>query len=594
MRWTVRSTPWVQPLRRWALGCVLWVTLAGGVDAQGGPAIPEPWRFEDVGAESGLDVAQRSGDPEQRYIVDVKSIGAALLDVDRDGLLDVFLTSGSTVDRQRNGEAGFGCHLFRNLGQLRFAEVDLEVPAFGWASGAASADVNGDGWDDLLVTCYGQDRLLINRAGKLEDVTKDCGIAGDGWSTSASFADLDGDGDLDVYVARYLAFDFDNPPHHGLPGWSCLYRGLPIPCGPRGFTPTADRVFANRGDGTFEDVALAWGFGSASPQFGLGVLIADLVGDHRPDVFVANDASPNFLFENRGDRFAEIAFVAGVAYNENGEEQACMGIDSADLDANGHLDLVVTNFEQEMNNAFLNNGAGVFFDRPEHVGIGVASRDALSWGVGLRDFDGDGVVDLFVANGHVYREADRDSKSLGYAQRDHLFVGRREGKRVRFVESGERLGIREKHVSRAAAFGDLDNDGDLDILVAHLNSPPSLYVNHAPAEFRRVTLELEQPGPNRQAIGARLEVAVGDWRDVYEVRRQSSFQSSHDVRIIIGLGDRRDAGTIRVRWPDGAWEGFELPGEVTRLKLTRGAGQQSLGEEPKAGSGNPGVTTRPG
>ncbi|MGE3165910.1 MAG: CRTAC1 family protein [Planctomycetota bacterium] len=556
------------------------------------PEAPAPWHFEDVAERAGLTQAQRSGGPEQRYIVDVKAIGAALFDLDHDGLLDVFLTSGSTVERHRTGEPGFGCHLYRNLGGLRFEPVALEVPAFGWASGVAAADIDGDGWDDLLITGYGQIRLLRNREGRLEDVTARSGIDGTGWSTSAAFADLDGDDDLDVYIARYLQFDFASPPRHGLPGWSCLYRGVAIPCGPRGFPATPDGVYFNRGDGTFEPAGEKWGLGSPAPQFGLGVLIADLVGDHRPDIFVANDASPNFLFENHGDRFEEIAFVAGVAYNENGEEQACMGVDAADLDGNGHLDLVVTNFEQESNNVFLNDGHGAFFDRPEHVGFGSVSREALSWGVGLRDFDGDGVVDVFVANGHVYREADGDSKSPGYAQRDHLFVGRREGEAVRFDERGSELGIRAKTVSRAAAFGDLDNDGDVDILVAHLNAPPSLYENHSPPQFRRVAITLEQPGANRQALGARLVISVGDWRGLYEVRRQSSFQSSSDPRIHVGLGTRTIAGTIGVRWPNGAEETFALPTGVADLRLVRGMGTR-VEREAGADSLSPPVESRP-
>ncbi|MEM7166675.1 MAG: CRTAC1 family protein [Planctomycetota bacterium] len=564
-----------------------------------GPALAQSkaaaWHFEPrQGAATGIAFAQRSGTPEQRYIVDVKSTGVALLDFDRDGLLDLFFTAGSTVDRHRNGEPGFGCRLFRNTGDLRFVDVTAAagIPALGWASAVAAADWDGDGWDDLLVTCVGTDRLLRNDEGRFDGNAP--ALSGSGWSAGAAFADLDLDGDLDIYITGYLQFDFTNPPVHGAPGWSCTYRGVPIACGPRGFPPQADRVFRQDG-GEFTDVSSSWGFASTPPQFGLGVLIADLHGDPRPEVFVANDASPNFLFTNsntpddRGPSWQDNGFLAGVAYNEDGEEQAGMGVDAADVDNDGDLDVFVTNFEEEKNNLYVNQGNGTFVDRTDHYGLGAAGRPYLSWGTAFRDFDNDGYLDLFVANGHVYPEADADAKSPGYAQRDHLFVGTPREAGFRFVERGSELGMTPKGVGRGAAFGDLDNDGDVDIVVCNLNAQPLLYVNHAPTSHRSLQLTLEQPGANRQAIGARVTVRCGDLQRTLEVRRNDSFQASSAARLHVGLGTTQVAGTVEVRWPGGDTEHFTTPAGGGAVTLVRGSGSR----EPMNAAATSAATTAP-
>ncbi|MCA8962124.1 MAG: VCBS repeat-containing protein, partial [Planctomycetes bacterium] len=374
--------------------------------------------------DTGLDFVQRSGTERQQYILEVKSTGVALLDFDRDGLLDICLTAGSTIEKQRAGEPGFGVRLYRNLGELRFADVTAQsgLGEFGWACGAAAADVDGNGWVDLLVTAYGPDRLFLNDAGHFTEVTDRAGLDRDGWSTSAAFADLDGDDDLDLFVARYLDFDLDHPPTHG-EGFSCLWKEQVVMCGPRGLPAESDRLYRNRGDGTFEDVTEAWGIAAATPQYGLGVVIADFVGDSRPDIFVANDSSPNHLWENRGGRFEEVGFVAGVAYSADGQDQAGMGVGVADFDANGRWDLAVTNFADERNNLYLNQGDGTFFDEADRLRLGPAGQSALSWGIGCHDFDLDGRLDIFVANGHVYPQADHVKGTPGYAQKDHLFLG---------------------------------------------------------------------------------------------------------------------------------------------------------------------------
>ncbi len=536
--------------------------------------------------DSGLDFVQRSGTAEQKYIIEVKSTGVALLDVDRDGLLDVFLTAGSTLEKYREGAPGYGCRLFRNKGNLTFEDVTakcgLGSAKFGWASGAAVADVDGDGWDDLFVTAFGPDRLFLNRAGVFEETTSRSSLDRDGWSTSAAFADLDGDGDLDLYVARYLEFDVNNPPEHGT-AFSCLWKEYVVMCGPRGMKAHSDRVYMNRGDGSFEDATTAWKLSGVEPQYGLGVVIADFVGDSRPDVFVANDSSPNHLLENKGDHFQEVGFIAGIGYSEDGQDQAGMGVAVADFDGNGYPDIVVTNFADERNNVYLNQGDGTFFDEADLLGVGPAGQSALSWGVACEDFDLDGRTDIYVANGHVYPQADKVKNTLGYSQRDHLFL--EQGGRYR--EVGKSHGLNLERVSRGAAFGDLDNDGDIDVIVSHLNDLPMVYENRAATGRRALSIRLVQPGKNVGALGSRVDLtyvdATTERRQTRWLLRHGSFQASNDPRCHFGLGAYNGPARVLVTWPDRSKESFPIGGTAREVTLTRGSGKPQLPKTPDGG-----------
>lgn len=560
------------------------------------PTLPPPpsddgWTFVDIAAEAGLDFEQRSGTAQQEFIVEVKSTGVAVLDYDGDGRRDLFFTAGSTIERAREGKPGYGCRLYRNLGSMRFEDVTeaAGLGGIGWACGAAAADFTGDGKDDLVVTCFGPDRVYHNRGdGTFEDVTERAGLASNGWSSSAAFGDLDGDGDLDLYISGYLKFDLSNPPVHGK-GFSCLWRDRVVMCGPRGMEAEPDFVYANRGDGTFEDRSEAWGLRKVKPQFALGVAIADWVGDGRPDIFVANDSCPNYLLENRGTKerpqLDEVGFIAGVSFDTDGQEQAGMGIAVADVDGNGLLDLAVTNFSGEANNLYLNQGDDLFFDEAEPWGIAAAGKEALSWGMTFADFDHDGRLDLFVANGHVYPQADEVSDSLGYGQRDHLFVGVRpsSSSRDRFEECGARLGMTLVKVSRGSAHVDLDDDGDLDLVVCHLNDRPALYENRLGTGAKSLLVALEQPGPNHQALGAKVRYRIGERTGLVPVLRQSSFQASHDERVHLGLGSGAPEGSHAiVEWPDGTREKFEIPAAGGRVTWSRGAGQKVSAEAPKS------------
>jgi hypothetical protein len=336
-------------------------------------------------------------------------------------------------------------------------------------------------------------------------------------------------------------------------------------------------VLAGRGDGTFRDVTAEWGFAAAPAGYGLAVAISDLIGDASPEIFVANDSSPNFLWTRGADaRWREVGFLAGVSVSADGEEQAGMGVDSADVDGDGRFDLVVTNFEREACNLYLASGPESFLDRADAWGLAAPTRPSLSWGTGFEDFDLDGDIDLFIANGHVYPQADEVATSPGYRQRSQLFIQETDPSgRRRFVERGAELGIARVELGRGAALGDLDDDGDVDILAVHRGAPPALYENLGAPGSIGLALRLEEPGKNTGAIGARIEIRRGSTlQRADEVRRQSSFQSSGDPRIFVGLPAAEAGPEVEaiVRWPDGTRERFPLPAGGGAVTLRRGEG----------------------
>jgi enediyne biosynthesis protein E4 len=550
----------------------------GGGGAEGAAPKTDAPALVDVAEAAGVVAVIRSGGPEQRFIPEVKSLGVAIFDYDGDDRPDVLLTGGSTLERIAKGEPGYGCVLYRNVtekgGPMRFldATAEAKVPSTSWANGPCVGDFDADGVLDVLVTGFREARLWRGlKGGTFEDATERLGVAIAGWSTGAAWADLDLDGDLDLYVARYLEFDANDPPVHGA-RFTCVWKGRPVLCGPRGLPAETDVVLRNDGPAGFVDVTAAWGFDAVPPQYGLGVLVEDLDGDGAPEIFVANDSGPCFLWRRRGDRFIEDGFASGVAYAEDGSETAAMGVDAADVDGDGLPDLVVTNFEAQPNTLFCASKSGMRLESSRRFGLAAPTLPDLAWGCGFEDFDLDGDLDLFFSNGHVYPEAAEPSTSdAGYAQNCRLML--RDG--PRFVDAAGLVRLdAAKRVGRGAAFGDLDLDGDVDVVVVNLNDRATVFENRATSGRPFLRVRLVSDGPNREAIGARVRVETSEGSIERTTRRNRSFQASSEARLVFGLGAAARAERVVVRWPDGVVETFGPFEARTSVDLRRGSGRR--------------------
>lgn len=509
--------------------------------------------FRDVTAEAGIDF-ERDSAPEKKYILESMSGGVALLDVNNDGLLDIYFVNSLTVRTADRPESSPSA-LYLNQGNLSFVDVAEEagVAYPGWGMGACVADVDGDGWQDLYVTTVGRDRLYRNRGdGSFEDVTEASGIVADGWSTGCGFADYDRDGDVDLFVARYVEVDLGSLPEFGQ-GKFCKYRGIEVQCGPRGLPGTGDLLFRNLGDGRFEEVGEPAGVSDPNEYFGLGVSWLDDDGDGWIDLFVANDTGPNFLYRNRRDgSFEEEAFPLGVAVSEDGGEQGSMGVAVGDYQNDGRFDLFVTNFSEEYN-ALHTDRDGYFTDVSFRSGTAPSSLPYVGWGTDFFDYDNDGWVDLVVVNGHVYPQLESVpmGASAPYRQRKLVYRNLRDGS---FEEIGERLGpaITERRVSRGLAVGDLDNDGRLDLVVNDLDGSPQLLHNETASVGNWLLVELKGAGKSTDAIGAVVSATVGERVQTRLVRSGTSYLSQNDMRVHFGLGEHSEVDLLSVRWPDGS------------------------------------------
>lgn len=527
--------------------------------------------FQDVTAKAWIDFHLTCGSAQKLYIMDAMCGGIGFIDYDNDGWPDIFLLNGSTL-QQLNSRTSPASKLYHNNHDGTFTDVTakLGITERGWGMGVAVGDFDNDGFDDLYLTYLDHAVLLHNDGGKhFTDVTAKAGVGNRGnWGTSAAFADYDRDGFLDLYVANYVDIDLEHLPSFGSTVF-CRYRGIPVSCGPRGLKGSRDRLFHNNGDGTFTDVTDKQQIDPGS-FYGLGVIWLDYNRDGCPDVYVSDDSSPSLLY--RGDckgNFTEVGLEAGVAYSADGQEQAGMGVDSADFDHDGRPDIAKINFSDDTNNLYRNNGNGEFIDVNGPSGFGPISTTYLGFGVKFLDFDNDGWPDIFVANGHVNPQV--DGKKFGVSYRERNFLFRNLGDST-FSEVGSKAGawMRIPRVGRGAATADFNNDGRVDLLVSNLDGAPVLAKNISRETNHFVTLKLIGSKSNRDAIGAIVVVRAGGVTQVQEVRANSSYLSASDLRLHFGLGKSAQIDSIAIDWPSGSKQRFTHLPVDQELRLTEG------------------------
>lgn len=510
-----------------------------------------PLPFRDVTRESGITF-QHHAAPEKKYIVESMSGGVAMFDFDNDGFVDLYFVDSLTVDTAKDPQAARSA-LYRNLGRGRFEDVTdrAGVGHPGWGMGVCTADVDADGWEDVYVTALERNRLYRNRHdGTFADLTDVAGVAGGGWSAGCGFADYDKDGDLDLFVSRYVHIDLDRLPQFGRDR-TCEYRGIAVQCGPRGLPGESDFLYRNDGNGHFTEVGEQAGVSDPRAYFGLGVAWVDVNDDGWPDLYVANDSTPNFLYLNqKNGTFKETAFPMGVAVSEDGAEQGSMGIAVGDYDHSGRFSLFVTNFSEEYNALYHNDGDH-FSDVSFRSKTAASSLPYVGWGTAFVDYDNNGWLDIIAVNGHVYPQLDkaRLGASAGYRQRKLFYRNRGDGT---FDEVSTQFGsvLTEPRVSRGIAVGDLDNDGRLDVAINDLDGSAQLLHNDVEGAGNWLLVKLRGKTPNTDAIGAIVRVRSGGVTRMRLVQSGTGYLSQDDMRQHFGLGNATRVDSIDVRWPD--------------------------------------------
>ncbi|MGA2978224.1 MAG: CRTAC1 family protein [Terriglobales bacterium] len=525
------------------------------------PLSPPKVNFVDIAERAGLTAkTEDGGDKTKRYIIETTGSGAAFFDFDNDGWPDIFLVNGSRLEGFAKGQEPTS-HLYRNNHDGTFSDVTPKagVGLVGWGQGVCAGDYDNDGFVDLFVTFWGHDVLLHNNGdGTFTDVTRKAGLWHDDvrWSTGCAFVDYDRDGRLDLFIAHYVDLDLPHTPEPGSAP-TCSWKAMAVMCGPRGLKGTHSELFHNNGDGTFTDVSQASGVAKTDAYYCFTALTGDFDNDGWPDIFVACDSTPNLLFHNNHNgTFTEIAVEAGVAFNDGGREQAGMGADAVDYDGDGWLDIIKTNFSDDTATLYHNNRDGTFSDVTAAAGLAKNSQ-FLGWGTLFLDIDNDGWPDIFMANGHVYPEL--DSKGLGlnstFRERKLLYWNEHNG-RFRDISLDAGPGITTPFNSHGVAAADFDNDGAVEILVNNSHDRPSLLKNLG-EHGNWILLKLEGTKSNRDAIGARVTVRVGDHLQTQEVRSGGGYISQSDFRLHFGLGKATKADAVEIRWPSGLVQRFQ-------------------------------------
>jgi hypothetical protein len=515
-------------------------------------------QFEDIGQKAGLTVAHISS-PDKKYIVESMSGGVGLIDCDNDGKLDIVTVNGSTVERYRAG-GDLMIALYR-----QDAGAPGKDPTFtditkaagltrkGWGMGVAVADYDNDGWQDIYVTGYGGNALYHNLGNcKFEDVTEKAGVGAGGFSTGAAWADYDRDGKVDLFVSRYVHVEIDKLPEFGNDPRFCRFKAVLVQCGPWGLPGESDLLFHNKGNGTFEEVAKKAGVDDPHHYYGLGATWGDYDNDGWPDLYVANDAGPNFLYRNKHDgTFEEVGLLDGVALSGDGAEQGSMGVDWGDYLHEGRLSMIVTNFAEQGSTLYRNLGKDSFADVSVRAKVMKATYPLVSWGTAFFDMDNDGWLDLFVDSGHVYPQVDAIPGVTPYRQPMLLFRNHRDGT---FDDVSAAFANMPAQARRGAAFGDINNDGNVDIVVLNVGEPPSLLMNRNASANHRVLFKLVGTKSNKAAIGARVTVKAGTLVQMDEVRGGASYLSQNDLRLHFGLGANDRMSEVDIRWPNGEIE----------------------------------------
>jgi hypothetical protein len=558
---------------------------AGGFVANG------PVIFQDISEKAGLTHwTHTMGSKDKKYIIETNGSGVCLLDYDNDGWLDIYVVNGSTFDALDGKETSPHAALFHNNHDGTFTEVAQKAGVGNdrWGFGCAVADYDNDGWPDIYVSNWGKNRLYHNNHdGTFTDVAEKGGVQVGGWSTGATWGDYDGDGRLDLFVPGYVNFDRNNMPTggaNGVPDTFCTFRGVQVNCGPHGLKGEPDHLFHNNGDGTFTDVSEKAGVADTPGYYGLSSLFVDINNDGKPDLLVADDSTPNYLYINKGDgTFEDDSYSSGYALNEAGRETASMGIAAGDFANDGEVDIFNTTFSDDYKPFYRNEGDANLTDISYQLGIAAISVPFLGWGDAFLDYDNDGWKDLMMADGHVYPQVDKHPWGTSWAQRPMLFhnIG---GKKFEPVPATEGTGLADVISGRGMAEGDLFNDGKLDVVINVMDGHPVLLRNVSPDNNHWLELKLVggAKGP-RDAVGAAVYLTANGMKQREDVLSGGSYASTSDPRPHFGLGEATKIDDIEVHWPSGSVEHFMVPGVDRIVTLTEGTGHAAAAAAPAPG-----------